>query len=124
MSESTNKETAMSDVCKEVNINGRKYVLDSPIDTDGLVIVRTYSAGVHVGRIESREGTEVILANARRIWRWRGANTLNEAAVNGVAMEWTRISEPVPSITLTQAIEIIPVCKGAVESLTTSRWPS
>jgi len=87
-----------------------------------LVIVRTYSAGVHVGELVSRKGIEVTLANARRLWRWRGANTLNEVALRGAAQEFTRLSEPVPSIDLTQAIEVIPVEPPAVASLTTSRW--
>jgi hypothetical protein len=42
------------------------------------VIVRTYSAGVHFGRLVARRGKEVDLADARRIWFWKGANTLNE----------------------------------------------
>lgn len=87
-----------------------------------LVVVRTYSAGVHIGELVSRKGIEVTLANARRLWRWRGAYTLNEVALHGVAQEYTRISEPVPSIELTQAIEVIPVAPAAVESLTNSRW--
>lgn len=44
-------------------------------------IIRTYSAGVHVGTLESHEGTVVTLSNASRIWRWRGANTLHELAL-------------------------------------------
>ena len=32
------------------------------------VIVRTYSAGVHYGRLVSRNGKEVVLSGARRIW--------------------------------------------------------
>jgi hypothetical protein len=36
------------------------------------VIVRTYSAGVFAGQLESRNGREVILRNARRIWYWSG----------------------------------------------------
>ena len=37
------------------------------------VIVRTYSAGVFAGDLESRNGQEVVLTNARRIWYWKGA---------------------------------------------------
>lgn len=95
----------------------------APVATDAkLVIVRTYSAGVHIGELVSRNGQEATIANSRRLWRWRGANTLNEAALYGVAQEFTRISEPVPSIDLTQVIEVIPVASAAVKNLTTSRW--
>lgn len=90
----------------------------------GLVVVRTYGAGVHVGELVSRKGEEVELANARRLWRWRGANTLNEVALTGVAEEYTRLSEPVPRIFLTTALEVIPVAKAAVPSLINSRWPA
>jgi len=33
-------------------------------------IVRTYSAGVFAGYIESRNGREVVLRDARRLWYW------------------------------------------------------
>lgn len=77
------------------------------------VIVRTYSAGVHIGTLVSREGREVVLKNARRLWRWRGANSLNEVAISGVERtSRTRISSSVPLITLLEAIEVIPVLIG------------
>lgn len=88
-----------------------------------LVVVRTWGAGVHVGELVSRAGQDVTLANARRLWRWRGANTLNEVATTGVAEEYTRLSEPVASIELTTALEVLPVSPAAVASLTRSRWP-
>ncbi len=88
---------------------------------DPLVLVRTYSAGVHFGRLASRTGTEVVLRDARRLWRWRGANTLHEVSQRGVSQNFTRISEPVPAITLTQAIEILPISDMAATTLTT-RW--
>ena len=39
---------------------------------DNRKIVRTYSAGVFFGEIESRNGQEVTMVNARRLWFWRG----------------------------------------------------
>lgn len=88
-----------------------------------LVVVRTYGAGVHVGELVSRDGQDVTLRNARRLWRWRGANTLNEVALKGVSSEHTRLSEPVETIDLPTTLEVLPVSPAAVESLTTSRWP-
>lgn len=76
------------------------------------VIIRTYSAGVHVGTIVSREGKEVVLSNARRIWYWKGAFTLNAIATSGLDRKNSRISVSVPEILLTEAIEIIPVQTG------------
>lgn len=86
------------------------------------VVVRTFSAGVHVGTLVSRRGKEVVLSNARRVWRWRGANTLHELAQKGAAEEWTRISEPTPEIVLTEAVEIITASKAAATNLSRSRW--
>ena len=86
------------------------------------VVVRTYSAGVHVGTLEGREGTDLTLSDARRIWRWRGANTLNEIALHGLDDEYCKVSEPVPSILLTEAIEIIPASKEAQEKLSRMKW--
>ena len=95
----------------------KKSVSKSP----EIVVVRTYSAGVHIGELVSRKGSEVTLRNACRLWRWRGANTLHEVALRGVADEHTRISERVTGITLTGAIEVIP---ATVEAAATfgSRW--
>lgn len=86
------------------------------------VVVRTYSAGVHCGELHKSEGKQVVLHNARRIWRWRGANTLNEVALHGVSNEYSRISEPVECIELTEAIEIISCTDIAQENLSRSRW--
>jgi len=86
------------------------------------VVVRTYSAGVHVGELVERNGKEVILANARRLWRWRGANTLNEVANKGVAEDYTPLSEPVASVTLTEAVEVLSTTAEARANLEKSRW--
>jgi hypothetical protein len=86
------------------------------------VIVRTYSAGVHFGYLESREGKEVTLSNARRIWRWQGAYTLNEIATKGLDVNYSKISVPVQSIVLTEAIEIISVSSEAQAILESGTW--
>lgn len=88
-----------------------------------LVVIRTINAGIHIGELVARKGDEVQLANARRLWRWAGANTLHEIALRGAEMSsTTRLSEPVESITVLQVIEIIPVASDAAKNLTTSRW--
>lgn len=86
------------------------------------VLIRTYSAGVHCGVLASINGKEAELTDARRIWRWKGANSLNELSLKGADQDYTRISEPVPTITLTEAIEIIPCSDAARENLSLSRW--
>ncbi len=84
------------------------------------VLVRTYSAGVHMGELVEAAGTAVTLKNARRLYEWTQAFTLSEASQNGVG-EQSRISEPVPSILLTQAIEVIPCSPKAKKNLSRSR---
>jgi hypothetical protein len=82
------------------------------------VIVRTYSAGVFAGELVSRNGKEVELSNARRLWRWAGAASLSELAVRGVSLpDECKFPVAVPSITLTEAIEIIPATVEARQSI-------
>ena len=70
------------------------------------VVVRTYSAGVHVGELKSRKGKEVVLINASRLWKWCGAFTLSEVAVDGIK-NGSKPSVSVPEVVLTEAIEVI-----------------
>lgn len=85
------------------------------------VVVRTYSAGVHVGVLQQRAGQEVVLGEARRVWRWQGRNTLNEIALRGVG-DGSRVSETVPSILLTGAIEVIPTTEEGEKNLRAAPW--
>ena len=80
-----------------------------------VVIVRTYSAGVHIGEMAGRKGQEVTLRNARRIWSWDGALSLHEVAQRGIKSG--KISIAIPEILLLQAIEIIPASPAAVASV-------
>lgn len=83
------------------------------------VLIRTYSAGVHFGTLIERNGQEVHLATARRLWSWAGALSLSEIAAKGCKINDSKISVPVEEILLTQAIEIIPISK---ESNINSLW--
>lgn len=106
----------------EITINGTVYVpkdeMLTPIavNTAGLTycVIRTYSAGVHTGYLKERNGKEVTLVNARRIWYWSGAFTLSAMAVDGVSKpDECKFSRVVPEIILTEAIEIIPCTEKA-----------
>ena len=82
------------------------------------VIVRTYSAGVFAGYLESRKGKEVKLSNARRLWYWDGAASLSQLAVDGVSKpENCKFPVEVPSVELMEAIEILPVSDKAKKSI-------
>ena len=81
-------------------------------------IVRTRSAGVWFGRVDQKAGAEVILTNARRMWRWWAAEgiSLSAVAVHGIKRDKSRIAGPVSAVWL-EAIEIIPVSEVALESI-------
>lgn len=82
------------------------------------VIVRTYSAGVFAGELESRNGKEVVLKNARRLWYWEGAASLSEMAIKGVSKaDKCKFPCEVPSVLLTEAIEILDVTDEAKNSI-------
>jgi len=86
--------------------------------TKNYVIVRTYSAGVHAGELVSEKGKRVVLKNSRRLWYWDGAATLSQLAMEGVSKpENCKFPTEVATITLTEAIEIIPCTKEAQKSI-------
>ena len=111
---------------KEINIDGTIYVPKDEVTgiqfatCDGLYycVIRTYSAGVHAGYVAKRDGKEVLLYNSRRLWKWAGAFTLSEIAVNGVSKpEECRFATTLPEIILTEAIEIIKCTEKARRSI-------
>lgn len=82
------------------------------------VIVRTYSAGVHAGVLKSKEGKDVVLTDARRLWYWDGAASLSQLAVDGTSKPLNcKFPVAVEEILLTEAIEIIPTTHKAQESI-------
>lgn len=82
------------------------------------VIVRTYSAGVFAGELKSRKGQEVIMTNARRIWKWSGAASLSQLAMEGTSdPKGCMFPCPVSEVTLLQAIEILAVTPKAKKSI-------
>ena len=81
-------------------------------------IVRTYSAGVFAGELQSRNGQEVILHNARRLWKWSGASSLSELAMLGVSdPDNCMFPCEVDRVELLQVIEIIDCTTKAKESI-------
>lgn len=84
----------------------------------GKCLVRTYSAGVFFGKIKKRNGKEIHLKNARRIWYWDGAASLSELAEKGTSRpDKCKFPMPVKSVLLTEVIEIIPCSKEAILSI-------
>ena len=81
---------------KAKQLNGMDYV-----------IVRTYSAGVFAGYLASRNGKEVKMEKARRIWYWSGAASISQLAVDGTADPHNCKFPCEVDVILTEAIEIL-----------------
>ena len=80
-----------------VKLNGMEYC-----------IVRTYSAGVYAGYVESQTGQEVVIRNARRLWSWDGARELTQLARDGTTKpENCKFPAEINKVKVLQAIEII-----------------
>lgn len=81
------------------------------------VLVRTYSAGVHIGTLASvnpDNSMECELHDALRLWKWEGGGlSLSAVANNGI--KGGRLNRT-GTVVLTNAIEYIPVSEIALET--------
>jgi len=82
------------------------------------VIARTYSAGVFAGILDKREGKEVEMSNARRLWRWCGAASLSQLSQEGTSKpSECKFPCEVAKIILIEVIEILECTDKARESI-------
>ena len=107
----------MINKCDVIMVGDIEYV--PKIETsDEYFIVRTYSAGVFFGNIEMRNGKEVVMRNARRLWYWKGAASLSQLAMEGVKEPRAcKFPCKVDRVILTEAVEILNCTKKAIESI-------
>ena len=81
------------------------------------VIIRGDRSGVEFGTL-AQNGREVTLRNARRLWYWDGAATLSQLAKYGTSNPAScKFTVTVDSITILDAIEIIPCTDKAIKSI-------
>lgn len=82
------------------------------------VIIRTHSAGVWFGTLSQKAGNEVVLTNARRLWRWWAKESISLSGVAnfGIIEEKSKIAPAVEGVWL-EAIEIIPTTEIATKSI-------
>lgn len=115
----------MEQKINEIEINGITYIPKDSVAVmapclEGMeyCMVRTYSAGVFAGYVESRQGKEAVLRNARRIWYWAGANDLSMLASKGTTKpENCKFPAAVDKVILTEVIEVIPITEKAQKSI-------
>jgi len=82
------------------------------------VIIRTYSAGVWFGKLSKKSGNEVILTDARRMWRWwtKESISLSSVAIHGINQEKSKIAQAVSEQWL-EAVEITPCANESINSI-------
>lgn len=79
-------------------------------------VIRTYSAGVWFGKIEEKSGKEVIVSNARRLWRWHTKKSISLSAIANGDIDLTKCRFPAAvSEVWLEAIETIPATDTAIK---------
>jgi hypothetical protein len=82
------------------------------------VIVRSYAAGVFAGTLIKKEGNEVEMHDARRLWYWDGAASLSQLAEEGVKKpENCKFPQEVEQVVLLGVVEILKVSEAAKKSI-------
>lgn len=95
------------------NINNQSSPV-IPSET-GYYIIRADRAGVFLGQIAERRGSEVDLTNVRRIRYWSGAADVDALASFGPSRPRDcQFTKPVPSASVLNVIQIIPVSSAAL----------
>ena len=85
---------------------------------DGYKIVRCENAGVFAAYVESRDGGEAVLREARRLWYWDGAASLSQLAMEGVSKpENCKFPIAVDKIVVLEVVEILDVTPQAKASI-------
>lgn len=87
-------------------------------------IVRCDRSGVFYGEIESRNGQEVTMRNARCLWYWDGAASLLQLAKDGTSEPRNcKFTVYVDELTVVDAIGILPCTDKAITSIEgVSEW--
>jgi hypothetical protein len=82
------------------------------------VIIRTYSAGVWFGTLYKKSGKEVLLENARRMYKWwaKKSISLSGVAKYGIIQEKSKICPEIGLIWL-ESIEILRLTPLSIESI-------
>lgn len=85
---------------------------------EGYYIIRCDRAGVFAGNIKSRNGQEIVIENARRLWYWEGAASLSQLALEGVKRPQNcKFTVTVDEIIVLDAIELIRCTDQAEKSI-------
>lgn len=86
-----------------------------------IVLIRSVNSGVWIGVMVDRNRDEVVLTEAHKIWRWRGANTTSELALHGPKKGYSRVAEPV-NATIVGVCEVIASNERALANASECGW--
>jgi hypothetical protein len=84
------------------------------------VLIRSNMSGVHLGTLLAVSGTNVRLADSRRLYHWStGGNglSLSEIAICGIDQSASQITMELPDIIVGDVCEIIPAHGVAVATI-------
>lgn len=82
------------------------------------VIVRAHGSGVFFGTLINKNENEVQLANARKLYYWSGANTVEDLAVSGVKNPGNcKFTVVVDEITVNKYLQIIPCTPASIANI-------
>ena len=82
------------------------------------VVVRAEKAGVFVGILKEKNGSEVTLTDARKLWYWDGACGVEQLAVDGTTKPKNcKFTKTVSEICILGAIQILPCSMEAEISI-------
>ena len=85
-----------------------------------IYIFRCRNAGVHAGELVSKNATEIVIGNSRRLWKWVSRATLSELSQEGpLRKDENKYGCVVPKIILSRedVCEIIPCTKQAAKEI-------
>ena len=107
---------------KEITIDGVVYTPKSTkLKKDKLTycIVRTYSAGVFAGYVDTnKKGKELTIYDSRRLWYWSGASSLSQLAKEGVKNPSDcKFPCKIEETILKEVVEIIPATLACQKSI-------
>ena len=96
------------------------------MENKNYVIVRGNRSGVFFGELKERNGQDVELLNARKLWYWDGAAAVEQIAKDGVKNPGAcKFTVSVDSMMITDAIQIIPCTDAAKKSISgAAEWKS
>ncbi len=112
----TQPKTLMIDDVKYIQADSVSQMAE---EVDGMkyCVIRTYSAGVHIGYVKEfgvKHPQQAVLLKSRRLHYWNGAASLSQVAMDGVD-DSSRIAIELPEITLTDVVEVIPCSEKSAE---------